>query len=313
MTYVLYNKPYKTPADLIVHMQNKGLQINNIPDAEKLLSFINYYRFKIYLFPFLDHSTSRYHQGTVLENGIQLYRFDDELRGVLFSVIGRIEIKLRTRLDQVVTSHTNNPFWYLKDTLFMKSNLSQMNSFRSSLAAAFQQSKAEFCAHYKKYYFNDTNSNFKQLPPFWTLAELTTFGNVKTLYSSLDKSQFQGGQNSNKLNSLAHEFGATNLAQLNNWINLIRDVRNRCAHHSRVWNCNYPEPKNISPLLSIPAAHQNRLYLFVAMLHKIDKTLALSIDVKDPLLQLFNKYPAANNLKHSMGFPNSWETDQFWH
>jgi abortive infection bacteriophage resistance protein len=293
-------------------MQNKGLTINNINDAENLLKNINYYRFKIYLFPYLNSTSNLYHQGHSFEDGVQLYRFDEELRGILFSIIGKIEIKLRTRLDQTITSHTNNPFWYLDDQLFLRGKIHPINSFRSKLSATFQQSRAEFCTHFKKNYFNTTHPSFKQLPPFWTLAELTTFGNIQTLYASLDPQKFQGAQNSNKLRSLAREFGASNLSQLNNWITLTRDIRNRCAHHSRLWNCNYPEPQAITSLLSIAPAHQNRIYLFVAMLHKMDNALSLSIQIKNLLVGLFNKYPAADQLKHSMGFPHAWQTDCFW-
>lgn len=312
MSYQIYGKPYKSPSDLVTHLANKGLVIADPQAAESLLGLISYYRFKIYLLPFIDGATGQYLQGTTIENGIDLYRFDDTLRDMLFSIIGRLEIKLRSRLDHVVAAHTQNPFWYLDDNLF--SNEAAINRARAQFASSFQESKAEFSIHYKSRYYNDINPNFKQLPPFWVIAELATFGNIQAIYGAINKSHFNGMQNSNALDSLAHEFGAKNLKELNNWMKLIRDVRNRCAHHSRVWNCNYREPSTIRNLLSpqYPPAHQNRLYLFVALLHHIGKALRLDLNLKQDFISLFAHYPASNTKKGSAGFPDLWENDPFW-
>lgn len=314
MSYTLYNKMYRSPTDLISSLESKGLKVNDIHKALSFINQINYYRFKIYLLPFFDQINNVYLADASFEDGVSLYRFDDALRNLLFSVIGRIEVKLRTRLDQVITADNHSPFWYLDDSFFISHKLGQINRFRSQLAASFQQSRDDFSTHFKANYFNDTNPNFKQLPPFWVLTELSTFGNIRAIYQSIEIKRFKGANNTNKLNSLAQEFGAKNLSELNNWIDLIRDVRNRCAHHSRVWNCNYREPRQISSLLSplYQPSRRNRLYLFVALLHKIDNALHLDINMKASLLVLLNKYPAAQNKIHSAGFPLHWEDDLFW-
>lgn len=310
MPYQLYNKPYCAPRDLVTHIENQGLTIQDKVMAESLLSDINYYRFKIYLKPFFNQADNQFHAGTTFENGVELYRFDDELRDILFSFIGRVEIKLRSKLDQVVTCQTQNPFWYLDDASF--SNTNAIFGLRNILASQFQNSKDDFSIHFKQNYYNDTNPNFKQLPPFWMIGELTTFGNVVSLYKSIDKGIFNDQPNPNKLDILAREFGAKNLRQINDWIRAIKDVRNRCAHHSRVWNANYREPSGITNMLNIAPAHPNRLYLFIALSHKITKSLGMDFDIKTLMSDLFNKYPAASAKANSAGFPNNWETDQFW-
>ena len=213
MAYSLYSKPYKTPSELLTHLQEKGLQIEDIPRAEKYLENISYYRFKIYLVPFYSSVKNCYQAGSHFENGVELYRFDDELRDFLFSVIGRVEIKLRSKLDRVVTSHTNNPFWYLDDNIFTRKGI---DNVRAGLASSFRHSRDEFSTHYKKNYFNTVSDNYKQLPPFWVISELMTFGNIRSFYCSLDKSKFPAsGHRSNLLDQLANEFGASNIKQLN--------------------------------------------------------------------------------------------------
>lgn len=283
-----------------------------IPDhnlALKTLQNISYFRFKIYLTPFYDVTAGRYEPGASFSSGVDVYRFDEELRGFLFSVISRIEIKLRTKIDQVVTNYTGDPFWYLDDSLFTK----DLNFVRAGLASQFQQSKIPFAVHFKSNYYNSTNPDFKQLPPFWTVSELMTFGNIKSIYSSLDKTKFGTAPN-NKLDGLAKEFGAKNLKTINNWINLIRDVRNVCAHHNRAWNSNYREPAEITGLFSPahPPSHSNRIYHFIGLLHVISRNLGLDIQVKNTILGLANKYPSVTAKLNSAGFPANWDSDPFW-
>lgn len=312
MPYQLYGKPYLTRQDLIRHLLNKGLIIGDPAYSEKFLSDISYYRFKIYLVPYLDSSTNVFANGTTFNNGVELYRFDEELRTILFSAISKLEIKLRTKIDHAVSSHTGNSFWYLDNALFIDEY--KIDGLRAQIASSFQQSPAEFVTHFKQNYYNDVNHSYKQLPPFWVAAELMTFGNIQSIYKCIKKPLFTGSQNSNVLDTLAAEFGAKNLKELNNWMALIRDVRNRCAHHSRVWNSNYREPSTISSLFSPlhTPSHQNRLYHFIALLHRIDKSLNLNIDIKTALQKLFTKYPSADNKKNSAGFPNKWELDSYW-
>ena len=158
------------------------------------------------------------------------------------------------------------------------------------------------------------DAKLSKLPPFWIIAEMITFGQVLRAYKLIKKAPFNGPNNTNKLDDLAKEFGAKNLAELNNWILLIRDVRNRCAHHSRVWNFNFREPSSIPKLLlgELPPTHSNRIYFFVALLHKMDSSLQLDIGIKDSILRLFNKYPIADRKKNAAGFPVDWESALFW-
>lgn len=116
MPYRYYNKEYKSPEELVLYMQTKGLSVASEYEAKRFIENVNYYRFKAYLWPFLDENLAFYLSPSSFEQGVELYRFDEELRNYIFSIICRIEIKLRSKLDQVVASHTNNPFWYLDNT-----------------------------------------------------------------------------------------------------------------------------------------------------------------------------------------------------
>lgn len=312
MSYTTYEKPFKNPSELLAFLKLKGLIIKDEPEAVKFLGNINYFRFKAYLRPFLNLETGKYNGSHSFEDGVALYRFDEELRNYLFTCIARLEIKLRSKLDQSVTSHLDDPFWYLDDSKF--SSPFQLNGFRHKVALSFQDSKDEYAVHFKSKYINTANHNFKHLPPFWIAAELTTFGSMMKLFQNIDKKQFVLDSSPNVLDTLANVFGASNLKDLNSWLQSLRDVRNRCAHHSRVWNCNVREPRGIRGLLSATCApsHQNRLYLVTVLIKVMMENVCEDEIFVRKIDDLFKKYPVAITFQHSMGFPENWLEDPIW-
>lgn len=315
MAYTLYNKPYQSPQQLIAILQSKNIIFSDIPAAEKILSEINYYKFKMYLHPFLDPTLPKqYKVDTKFEDALELYRFDDKLRDILFSIIGRIEIKLKTKLDRKISSFTNDIFWYIDLQYYKYKSKQEIASLLNKLNSTFISSKEEYVEHYKSHYFNESSDNYKVLPPFWIISELMTLGDIAKFYNLLDINKFNIARpRSNKLEELANEFGANSVSALISWIYVIRDIRNRCAHHSRLWNSIVREPGEIRALITLSPLHTNRIYFSLVMMHIMIKKLNISdIDLKQELLNLEIRYPIFKRLNSSAGFPTNWETDTIW-
>jgi abortive infection bacteriophage resistance protein len=318
-----YDKPYKSFTDIVSHLEKKGLVISDRDTAETTLKYINYYRFKIYLRPLLNISTGQFKTGASFEEAYQLYRFDDELRDILFSIIGRIEVKIRTRLDQTIAEHTSNPFWYLDSHNFT----SNVDDIRPSLNNKFTSSKDDFVKHYKDNYQapNSVSVFHQNMPPFWVMAELTTFGNIVSLFWSLNKDKFPAGKYTNKLDILSQEFGAPSLDIFNSWLESLRETRNRCAHHSRVWNRNCFEAKGIQSKkskfnLNLPpdgtvtptSGRRNRFYSAMFVVFQVSKNLNIDRNIKDNFLELLEKYPKVKPHLDSAGFPDDWDSLKAW-
>lgn len=313
--YTPYTKPYQTPQQLITTLQSKNLIVQNVQDAEEVLSNINYYKFKIYLHPFLDPTIpKKYITGTKFEDALELYRFDDKLRDTLFSIIGRIEIKLKTKLDKAISSFTNDIFWYLDPQYYKLKRLFEVNSLLNKLNNSFISSQEVYAEHYKANYYNDNSDNYKALPPFWIISELMTLGDISKFYALLDIQKFNIPRpRSNKLEQLANEFGASSVSSLVSWVYAIRDIRNRCAHHSRLWNTIIREPGEIVLMLTHSSTFSNRIYLSLVMMHIMIKALNITgIDLKQNLLDLENEFPIFKVLNSSAGFPPNWDTDPIW-
>ena len=304
--YSLYTKPYKNPADLITKLKSQNLIILDESKASELLSKINYFRFKIYLRPFLDITTKQFRVNRTFEDSYEIYSFDEELKNILFSIISQIEINLRTKLDQYITAYTNSPFWYLDNKFF--ADKSKIFNTKVSLKNEFLRSQDDFTIHYKENYINDICKDFKEMPPFWIMSELSTFGNILAIFEAIDKKPFALHHNKNLLDELSQDFGAKNLKELNSWLKLIRDVRNRVAHHSRVWNCNYREPHGIRQNLvpNLQPSQPNKIYLFFVILETLHQKQIVGKDIKIEIKTLLQKYPTAQRFINSMGIPQGW-------
>lgn len=320
MPTTLYSKPYRTPVDLINDLKRKQLEFLDEAEAENTLSQISYYHFKIYLHPMLDPASpggKHYRKDEYFEYGLELYRFDEKFRALLFGVIARLEVKLRSRLDHALSAYSNNPFWYLDDTFFFtgRAGSTYIDSTRKKIQFDFSQEEELYARNYRNKYHNNVHAQFSDLPPFWIASEIITIGCLFRIFDAIDHGYFRrlAAPTNALLDNLAKEFGANDFKVLTNWVRRLRDVRNRSAHHSRLWNAKLATPSQIAGELSITETHQKRPYLTVCVMHKMIKSLGLSgIDLKGDIQRLFDGNHAARLYMADSGFPPNWENDPFW-
>lgn len=320
MPYSLFAKPYRTPAHLIQDLKAKNLSFRNEAAAEKLLSQISYYHFKIYLHPLIDKlsvNQKHYRNNEFFETGVELYRFDEELRSVMFKVIAKIEVKLRSRLDHTISAMSANPFWYLDNIWFFtpNNNATNIDGIRDRIGSDFNREGEMYARNYRSKYYNETHDKYKSLPPFWIASELISLGQVFRIYNAIDYSYVNNlpAPNNTALNDLASEFGASNYKVLVNWIKCMRDVRNRCAHHSRLWNAKLAAPTGINSLLLHMPTQANRPYGTIVAIQKMMSTLQITnISLRTELQDIFARYPQSVAHMGEAGFPVNWDSDPFW-
>jgi abortive infection bacteriophage resistance protein len=317
-----FSKPYRLPVDLIEDLKTKHLKFENEHAANTLLSQISYYHFKIYLHPLLDLASPGskiYRNDQFFEFGVDLYRFDEELRAYLFKVIARLEVKLRSRLDHTLSSYKNDPFWYLDDNLFFKSKVDgykKINDLRCKIKSDFDNEHELYAKNFREKYHNLSSVTYSSLPPFWIASELLTIGTVFKIYDAIDFSYFKKKKDtteSMRLDNLALEFGASKFSVLTNWVRRLRDVRNRCAHHSRLWNANLATPSEVANLLQLQPVNDKRLYGTIVVMNQMVKTLGIiDLDLRSSILAIISQSPTPSKFLKQAGFPDNWNTDLFW-
>src|SRR5690606_38248821 len=79
--------------------------------------------------------------------------------------------------------------------------------------------------HFKKH------SDDLRFPPAWKSFESTSFGALSKLYGNLKNTIASK-------DAIAKEYGTVNHTYLPSWLQSISQIRNYCAHHSRLWNRN---------------------------------------------------------------------------
>lgn len=298
-----YAKPATTIQQQIQLLISRGMEINDVPEAEHFLRNISYYRLEGYWWPMqVDKINHTFKPNSRFEDVIALYNFDRELRLLLFDVIERIEIGLRTKLVYHL-SHELNPWWF-EQPGFFKDRLKHRDVL-ISVDRELQQSKDIFIKeHYVKYH-TDTRR-----PPAWKTLEVATFTTLSKLYSNLNSSI-------KAKNLIAAELNTVNQSYLPSWLQSIAQIRNICAHHGRLWNKNLPGTPKLLPnppapwLVNVPPSTEfHKLYVHVCCMKYLMDVISPGHHLTPKLAALFTKF--TNVDLHAMGFYSGWLQEPLW-
>lgn len=298
---MIYAKAPTTIAQQIARLQQRGMIIRHVPLAEKYLSHISYYRLAGYWWPmFADKETHEFKPNSVFEDAVALYNFDHELRMLLFDVIEKIEISLRTKMIYHL-SHEHGPWWFQNTALFVDTQ--QLVQTLATLQEEVGRSKDVFMKAHKKKYKDD-----KRFPPAWKSLEMTSLGGLSRLYGNL-KHTVQSKD------TIAAELGAVNHTYLPSWLQSITQIRNFCAHHGRLWNKNLPgAPKLLSkppfPWVQDVPRQTDKLYMHLCLMKYLLNIIQPPNLFTSRLNELLEKYPNVD--PNALGMKPNWQLEPLW-
>lgn len=114
-------KEAKTIEEQLEILEKRGLIIENRDRAIETLRNVNYYMLTGYLFPF--KKSNIYQKDTSMNLAIRLYRFDNEIRNVLTTLMVEAEEKLKTKIAYNITIvHSDDPLIYTDVNYFKNAN-----------------------------------------------------------------------------------------------------------------------------------------------------------------------------------------------
>lgn len=200
-------------------LRSRGMIIDNPEKAKEVLLDIGYYRLGFYWFPFektYPSKRKRNHQfkeGTHFQDAVTLYYFDYKLRSILSFYIQRIEINFRTYLTYTLSNaYQENPQWFV-DKKLVDQNF--IDKFDTTVYTSSLKLNSVIKNHHRKY-------REDKYAPAWKTLEYMTFGSVINLYRSLlDK---------RKKIDISQHYGIRYVEILDNYLEVIRELRNYCAH-----------------------------------------------------------------------------------
>ncbi len=287
----------------VAQLLSRGLIIKDEPAAKELLRNISYYRLAGYWCPMqADKSNHLFKPGSTFDNVIAIYNFDRELRILVFDAIERIEIAFRTKLTYHL-SREISPWWFEDMTNFK--NAVDHNETLFAVDRELNQTKEVFIKeHYRKYH-TDTRR-----PPSWKTLEVVSLGNISKLYGNLSPSI-------KAKDTIAVEMGTVNHTYLPSWLQSITQIRNICAHHSRLWNRNLPgRPKLLTRppyewITNVPHADEHyMLYVHLCCIKYLLDRVSPQNRLSEKLKALFIRYP--NIDPNALGMKPDWQNEPLW-
>ena len=292
-----FNKPHLTLEEQLTLLENRGLIVLDREQAKHYLGHLNYYRLSGYWFPFKQSPTiNQFRLNTSFEDILNLYIFDRELRLLILNAIERIEVSVRSKwayfFCEKYGAHA-----HLDSTLFKKYQTHQKAI--STLEKSVSKSKETFIEHLK--------SNYDEtLPPLWALVEIMTFGQLSHWFGML------------KLRSDKNDVARVYDMDEKNFVSILHHltvVRNKCAHHSRLWNCEFtitPKLPNNRPadvVKSLNQSQKRKIYNTLVILIHLLNTISPNHHWKNKLLDLINRHKIDVS---RMGFPSNFKSLPTW-
>lgn len=295
---IRFAKEYKTAKELVSLLQRRGLRVEDPAGAERCLSTISDYRLSAYLYPLLKapKSGNTYKEGSSFNQAMCLYRFDKELRLLIFDEIEKIEIAVRTAIIDECAAAYGNAFWMTD-----KNNFINAKRYERALLAIdneLNKSHEEFIVHFRDKYSDP-------YPPAWMLAEIIPLGVLTNIFVNIDSPKAK--------KNVAQRFGLQ-LPVFNSWLTTVTLMRNSCCHHSRVWNrhntINPKYPKRVSAPWVKLRPDTNRVYFNICIIKYFVDRISSDNNMMEKLLRLFSAYPDVDKL--AMGFPGGWMEEPLW-
>lgn len=213
-----------------------------------------------------------------------------------------IEISVRTSWAYEI-SHAYGAHGYLVWNRRIYSKEHQLNANIAELREQVSRSREPFIQHYLATYD-------EELPPAWVACEVMSFGLLSKFYGSLSSIQVRAAI------SKRYELDQGLFEGL---LQHLANVRNICAHHSRLWNRRLPKPmplprnkpQGLLQNMNTAADSSARFMLYnsLVMIKHLINIIEPENNFAFELKQLISDYSV--NTK-AMGFPVDWHELPIW-
>ncbi len=274
-------KPAKTFKQQIEQIRGHGFIVDDESQLEKFLNSANYYRFSAYFLPFKHHEKK-----PNISLPMKLYEFDKALRKWLYEIIGDIEYYTKTQIAYYL-AHNAGTEAHLNQNIYKKKHNHSIFIDKHNKIIK-ENRKTLVVKHHKEKY----NNRF----PIWVAIEFYSIGMVSFLYSDLT--------NIHQKNIAKKSFN-TGHRQLSSWLRVLTELRNKCAHYSRLYFWKYKSiPKNDN---SKNWTTDNSLFSQIYCLSKLYVEDAVWNMQLNALEDILNDYQNSISLEH-MGFPHNWKS-----
>ena len=226
-----------------------------------------------------------------------MYRFDRKLRILLFNEIEKIEVAIRSAMNNWISAGLGDIFWMTDPKNFKSPAI--FTKTTEIIQSEISKTKEEFIVHFRNKYSNP-------YPPAWMIAEIIPLGALYNIFNNLKSKSLK--------KKISASFGLS-LPAFTSWILILSNLRNLCGHHVRVWN------KEISLVATDPLQHtfpwidssttdMKRIYYRICIIKYLLFTVSPNNTFTQKLKSLLTTFPTIDI--RAMGFPDDWQNELLW-
>lgn len=281
----------KIPATIdeqIAKLKERGCVIEDEAAARETLKYINYFRLSNYFEPF-SVSKHEYEEGTSFGKIMRIYEMDRKLRSILLAALEEVEITLRAAISNY-HALKYGALGYLNPSAFDRSHNHQ--GFISRINHLIESnSERELVRHYKRHH----DGKF----PLWVVMELFSFGTLAFFFKDMQSADKK---------TLAGDFFGCSSAEMDNWIFCLNELRNYCAHYSRLYASSFPVFPRTPKALDTKLELANDVFGYMMVMKQLYHNKSnWNERVVKPVSRLLRKNGGIIRLG-DLGFPEGWET-----
>ena len=210
-------KVFRTIDEQIEILQGKGLIISNIDEAKDILLRENYFFLNAYRFVFLRKDGSKkFIPGVTFEELYSLFKFDRQIRNIIFKNILIIENNYKSMLSYVLSkTYGYKEKDYLNPNNFDNTNgkIRQINDLLRKIKRQIRINAVQNRA--TSHYIN----NYGYIP-LWVGVKVLSFGIISEMFGILKS------ENKEELANMYH----LKVTDLEDYLPILANYRNLCAH-----------------------------------------------------------------------------------
>lgn len=268
------------------NLKSLNLLIENEENAKSILNDISYFRLVKGFGLGLKPKNGCYNGLVSFGQIVDLYKFNANVRQLIFTLVERIEVNLRCRIANYF-SVQYGVLGYLN-----VDNFADAEYHREFLDDIWQEidrnSKSPFVRNFQEHYNGQI--------PMYALVELFSFGTLSKFYKNM--------KNPDK-KEVAALYGA-GYTYLESWIESVAYLRNLCAHYGRIYNAKIPKrPMLYKQDVAIGVDNGSFFGVLVCMARLLPHDIHWR-DLLDQLELLIEKYPVVDIQR--IGFPMDWKS-----
>lgn len=232
-----FDKPFDLENQII--SMKKYVVFSKKNRIRNLLSYTGYFRlsrYGKYLLSYTSILKTKPNQELLFE----VYKFDAELRKLLFTYCKKAEIQFKSNLSNAVSLKLEDPLFYLDKNYYTPTRGESDKKKRDLNKKYFPKffdtlikSEKELRRNAKKYpdlkEYRTGGNRFSSKVPSWAAFSSFEFGTITNIYSYL-----RGDLRKEVLiyGYSRKNYGKKTTQQMDTWLDAIRNLRNICAHHN---------------------------------------------------------------------------------